>query len=61
MTNDLPAPGAQASEQTHHGLLWHRYVAIGDSFTEGMSDHDPREDEELAAAAAPTDAAPCRP
>lgn len=45
MTNDLPAPGAQASEQTHHGLLWHRYVAIGDSFTEGMSDHDPREDD----------------
>lgn len=23
--------------------LWHRYVAIGDSFTEGMSDADPRQ------------------
>lgn len=24
---------------------WHRYVAIGDSFTEGMSDPDPRADD----------------
>ena len=30
--------------QTHlpeRGKVWHRYVAIGDSFTEGMSDGDP--------------------
>jgi lysophospholipase L1-like esterase len=30
--------------QTHlpeRGKVWHRYVAIGDSFTEGMSDADP--------------------
>ncbi len=24
------------------GKVWHRYVAVGDSFTEGMSDADPR-------------------
>ncbi|MFC8502317.1 SGNH/GDSL hydrolase family protein [Pedococcus sp. NPDC057267] len=32
------------ADQTHlpeRGKVWHRYVAIGDSFTEGMSDADP--------------------
>ncbi|GAB3442667.1 SGNH/GDSL hydrolase family protein [Phycicoccus ginsengisoli] len=32
------------ADQTHlpeRGRVWHRYVAIGDSFTEGMSDEDP--------------------
>lgn len=32
-------------DQTHlpeRGKVWHRYVAIGDSFTEGMSDADPQ-------------------
>ena len=33
------------ADQTHlpeRGKVWHRYVAIGDSFTEGMSDEDPQ-------------------
>jgi lysophospholipase L1-like esterase len=25
-------------------MVWHRYVALGDSFTEGLDDPDPRED-----------------
>jgi lysophospholipase L1-like esterase len=35
---------ATANNLTHlpeRGKVWHRYVAIGDSFTEGMSDADP--------------------
>ena len=35
------APAARSG----HERTWRRYVAIGDSFTEGMSDHDPREDD----------------
>jgi len=36
--------GPDPANQTHlpeRGKVWHRYVAIGDSFTEGMSDADP--------------------
>jgi lysophospholipase L1-like esterase len=35
---------AHRDYQTHlpeRGKVWHRYVAIGDSFSEGMSDEDP--------------------
>ena len=39
------ATGASDAENLTHlpesGKVWHRYVAIGDSFTEGMSDPDP--------------------
>jgi lysophospholipase L1-like esterase len=39
-------PGDDLPENETHlpesgGKVWHRYVAIGDSFTEGMSDADP--------------------
>lgn len=35
------APAADATHLPERGKVWHRYVAIGDSFTEGMSDADP--------------------
>lgn len=35
------APAARSG----HERTWRRYVAIGDSFTEGMSDPDPRQDD----------------
>lgn len=41
MTNQHP-PHAPRPQPTK---LWQRYVAIGDSFTEGMSDRDPRRDD----------------
>ncbi|HEY3535412.1 MAG TPA: SGNH/GDSL hydrolase family protein, partial [Pedococcus sp.] len=34
-------PVADATHLPERGKVWHRYVAIGDSFTEGMSDPDP--------------------
>ncbi|HEY3534171.1 MAG TPA: SGNH/GDSL hydrolase family protein [Pedococcus sp.] len=33
-----------ATHLPERGKVWHRYVAIGDSFTEGMSDADPTRD-----------------
>ena len=45
-TPDAPVtPVTPDDNQTHlpeRGKVWHRYVAIGDSFTEGMSDADPQ-------------------
>ena len=44
---DAPEPVTTDDNQTHlpeRGKVWHRYVAIGDSFTEGMSDADPERD-----------------
>jgi lysophospholipase L1-like esterase len=41
MTDDAVA----RADETHlpeRGKVWHRYVAIGDSFSEGMSDEDPQ-------------------
>ena len=34
-------PAEDATHLPEPGKVWHRYVAIGDSFTEGMSDPDP--------------------
>ena len=42
MTSYTPTPTAQTRDEAR---VWQRYVAIGDSFTEGMSDPDPREDD----------------
>ena len=39
-TNELP----EATHLPEPGRTWRRYVAIGDSFTEGMSDPDPTRD-----------------
>ncbi|WP_082553291.1 MULTISPECIES: SGNH/GDSL hydrolase family protein [unclassified Phycicoccus] len=37
-------PGNETHLPESGGKVWHRYVAIGDSFTEGMSDADPSRD-----------------
>ena len=58
-----PSPLTTDDNQTHlpeRGKVWHRYVAIGDSFTEGMSDADPERDELLRGLGRPARRAPRR-
>ncbi|MBW4096360.1 MAG: SGNH/GDSL hydrolase family protein [Acidobacteria bacterium] len=42
MDSELSTVVSPESEQTNHPHPWNRYVAMGDSFTEGIGDPDPQ-------------------